>query len=80
MSEHEEIIEALADAEVRRNACASMAWRAAEAGHFETSDLYDEWCDTASDEIGRLKDRLHEIEAAVSRREFLADSAYGRML
>lgn len=34
--------------------------------------------DAIGDTLGPLKSRLYEIEADVSRREFLADAAYGR--
>jgi hypothetical protein len=66
-----------------------LHWRKAiltlKAGLVEDTDpdlaeYYDAQWNDASDEIGRLQSRLYEIEARISRREQIADAAYGRML
>jgi hypothetical protein len=44
----------------------------------ELADHYDAEWNKASNEVGQLLTRLYEIEARISRREKIADAAYGR--
>ena len=79
MTEREEIIEQMAALSARKSRLAEKA-RLSEKIEPALAELYDAWHDAASDEIGRLQFRLHEIEAAASRKVLLWDAAYGRLL
>jgi hypothetical protein len=81
MTEREEIIEKMAELSARKSRLAEKARLAEKIDPVllrPLVDLYDAWHDAASDEIGRLQFRLHEIEAIASRKVLLWDAAYGR--
>ncbi len=79
MTELEELIEQIDFLQWRK---AILTLKAGQVEDYdrELADHYDAEWNATSDEIGRLQSRLYEIEAPRSRREKLADAAYGRML
>lgn len=79
MSEREELIEQMARKQHFKGRLASIAYRVQHSNPTLADHIDAKW-NAASDEIGRLQHRLHEIDAHTSRRERLADAAYGRML
>jgi hypothetical protein len=78
MTEREDLIEQIEFLHWRQGTLVLKAYHAETAGDLELAEYYDAQWDYASDEIGRLQSRLYEIEARISRREKIADAAYGR--
>jgi hypothetical protein len=90
MSEREELIERITTLEADRTALLSteqplherfMALPPGSDEERECGVALDRLCgriDQIGDAVGSLKQRLYEIEARISRREKIADAAYGR--
>ena len=79
MTEREDIIEQIEFLHWRKAILTCKAGLAERAGDPELADHYDAEWNKASNEVGRLLSRLYEIEARRSRREKIANAAYGRM-
>jgi hypothetical protein len=78
MTEREDLIEQIDFLHWRKAILTLKAGLAERAGDPDMADHYDAEWNKASNEVGRLLARLYEIEARISRREQIADAAYGR--